>query len=163
MTAATDATATDPTANANARFRPARVVAVQDDLVTIAMDPERPRPILKNEVVYICPRRLDGDRQERLKAEVLRVHGSSADAQVFESTRGVGVGDPVEQTGELLSVSLGPGLLSQVYDGLQNPLAGLAAGYGTFLPRGAAVAPLDPERKWSFQSTARMGDTLRAG
>ncbi|MEX1324859.1 MAG: V-type ATP synthase subunit A [Synechococcaceae cyanobacterium] len=147
----------------DASFNPARVVAVQDDLVTIAMDPERPRPILKNEVVYICPRRLDGDRQERLKAEVLRVHGSSADAQVFESTRGVGVGDPVEQTGELLSVSLGPGLLSQVYDGLQNPLAGLAAGYGTFLPRGAAVAPLDPERKWSFQSTARMGDTLRAG
>jgi V/A-type H+-transporting ATPase subunit A len=144
-------------------FNPARVVAVQDDLVTIAMDSSRPRPILKNEVVYICPRRLDGDRQERLKAEVLRVHGSTADAQVFESTRGVGVGDPVEQTGELLSVSLGPGLLTQVYDGLQNPLAGLAAGYGTFLPRGATVAPLDPDKKWSFQSTARMGDTLRAG
>ncbi|MEO1002538.1 MAG: V-type ATP synthase subunit A [Cyanobacteria bacterium J06638_7] len=149
--------------DATDRYNRAHVVAVQDDLVTIAMDAERPRPILKNEVVYICPRRLDGDRQERLKAEVLRVHGSTADAQVFESTRGVGVGDPVEQSGELLSVTLGPGLLTQVYDGLQNPLAGLASGYGTFLPRGAAVAPLDPEKKWSFQSTARMGDTLRAG
>ena len=149
--------------DATQAFNHARVVAVQDDLVTIAMDATRPLPILKNEVVYICPRRLDGDRQERLKAEVLRVNGTTADAQVFESTRGVGVGDPVEQTGELLSVSLGPGLLTQVYDGLQNPLAGLAAGYGTFLPRGAEVAPLDPEKKWSFQPTARMGDTLRAG
>ncbi len=144
-------------------FNLARVVAVQDDLVTIAMDTDRPRPILKNEVIYICPRRLDGDRQERLKAEVLRVNGTRADAQVFESTRGVGVGDPVEQTGELLSVRLGPGLLTQVYDGLQNPLAGLAAGYGTFLPRGAEVAALDPGKTWSFQPTARMGDTLRAG
>ena len=144
-------------------FNPARVVAVQDDLVTMAMDPSKPRPILKNEVVYVCPRRLDGDRQARLKAEVLRVQGNTADAQVFESTRGVGVGDLVEQTGQLLSVSLGPGLLSQVYDGLQNPLAGLAAGYGTFLPRGATVVPLDPDKKWSFQPTARMGDTLRAG
>ncbi|MCU0529417.1 MAG: V-type ATP synthase subunit A [Cyanobium sp. Prado107] len=157
------ANATNGTAAGDARFNPARVVAVQEDLVTIAMDPERPRPILKNEVIYICPRRLDGDRQERLKAEVLRVQGSTADAQVFESTRGVGVGDPVEQTGELLSVSLGPGLLTQVYDGLQNPLAGLAAGFGTFLPRGAEVAPLDPDRKWSFQTTARIGDSLRAG
>jgi len=144
-------------------FQPARVIAVQDDLVTIAMAETDPRPILKNEVIYILPRRLDGDRQERLKAEVLRVHGTTADAQVYESTKGVGVGDPVEQTGELLSVTLGPGLLGQVYDGLQNPLAALAAGYGTFLPRGAAAPPLDPERKWSFQSVARMGDRLRAG
>lgn len=147
----------------DAPFNPARVIAVQDDLVTIAMAETNPRPILKNEVIYILPRRLDGDRQERLKAEVLRVHGTSADAQVYESTKGVGVGDPVEQTGELLSVTLGPGLLGQVYDGLQNPLAALAAGYGTFLPRGATVPPLDTERKWSFQSIARMGDRLRAG
>jgi V/A-type H+-transporting ATPase subunit A len=146
-----------------APFNLARVVAVQDDLVTIAMADTDPRPILKNEVIHILPSRLDGDRQERLKAEVLRVHGTTADAQVYESTRGVGVGDPVEQTGELLSVTLGPGLLGQVYDGLQNPLAGLAAGYGTFLPRGATVAPLDTERKWSFRSAARMGDRLRAG
>lgn len=156
--------APDPSpAPAASGFRPARVVAVQDDLVTIAMDPERPRPIIKNEVVYICPRQRDGGRQERLKAEVLRVHGSTAAAQVFESTRGVGIGDPVEQTGALLSVSLGPGLLGQVYDGLQNPLAGLAAGYGTFLPRGAAVPPLDTEAIWSFQPSARMGARLRAG
>ena len=75
----------------------------------------------------------------------------------IESTKGVGIGDPVEQSGELLSVSLGPGLLSQIYDGLQNPLAELAAQYGTFLPTGAYVAPLDRQRKWSFQPTAQIG------
>ncbi len=141
----------------------ATVVAVQDDLVTIQMAATEPRPLLKNEVIYICLKRRAGDREERLKAEVLRVRGRLADAQVFESTKGVGIGDPVEQTGEQLSVTLGPGLLGQVYDGLQNPLAQLAAGFGTFLPRGAEVSPLDTERTWSFQPTARIGDTLQAG
>jgi V/A-type H+-transporting ATPase subunit A len=115
-------------------FNTARIVAVQDDLVTFQMADSQPRPMLKNEVVYICPQRQTGDREEKLKAEVLRVRGNLADAQVYESTKGVGIGDPVEQSGELLSVSLGPGLLTQIYDGLQNPLAELAAQYGTFLP-----------------------------
>jgi V/A-type H+/Na+-transporting ATPase subunit A len=144
-------------------YNPATVVAVQDDLVTIQMAQTRPRPLLKNEVIYICLPNRGGERQEKLKAEVLRVRGRLADAQVFESTKGVGIGDPVEQTGEQLSVTLGPGLLSQVYDGLQNPLAQLAAGYGTFLPRGADVSPLDTEKKWSFQPKAKIGDTLHAG
>jgi V/A-type H+-transporting ATPase subunit A len=144
-------------------FNTARIVAVQDDLVTFQMADSQPRPMLKNEVVYICPQRQTGDREEKLKAEVLRVRGNLADAQVYESTKGVGIGDPVEQSGELLSVSLGPGLLSQIYDGLQNPLAELAAQYGTFLPTGAYVAPLDPQRKWSFQPTAQIGAKLKAG
>ncbi len=147
----------------SAKYHPATVVAVQDDLVTIQMAEANPRPLLKNEVVYICLQRRSGDRDEKLKAEVLRVRGRLADAQVFESTKGVGIGDPVEQTGEQLSVSLGPGLLSQVYDGLQNPLAQLAAGYGTFLPRGAYASPLDTEKKWSFQPQAKIGDTLHGG
>ena len=146
-----------------ADYQPARVVAVQDDLVTIQMAETNPRPLLKNEVIYVCVQRRSGERQEKLKAEVLRVRGRLADAQVFESTKGVGIGDPVEQTGEQLSVTLGPGLLCQVYDGLQNPLAQLAAGYGTFLPRGADVSPLDQEKKWSFQPRAKIGDTLHAG
>ena len=66
-------------------------------------------------MVYIRPARAPA---ERLKAEVLRVLGDSADAQVFESTGGVGLGDGAEQTGRMLSVRLGPGLLGQVYDGL---------------------------------------------
>ena len=82
---------------------------------------------------------------------------------VFESTKGIGIGDPVEQTGELLSVTLGPGLLTQVYDGLQNPLAELATDYGNFLPRGAYVSPLDREKKWSFIPTVQIGAELRAG
>jgi V/A-type H+-transporting ATPase subunit A len=115
---------------------------------------------VKNEVVYIRPARSPA---ERLKAEVLRVLGDSADAQVFESTGGVGLGDGVEQTGRMLSVRLGPGLLGQVYDGLQNPLEALAVGHGTFLPRGVAAPGLDPGTKWSFTATRRIGDIVRAG
>jgi V/A-type H+/Na+-transporting ATPase subunit A len=85
-----------------ADYQPARVVAVQDDLVTIQMAETNPRPLLKNEVIYVCVQRRSGERQEKLKAEVLRVRGRLADAQVFESTKGVGIGDPVEQTGEQL-------------------------------------------------------------
>ena len=97
----------------------ARVSSVQDDLVTIEtlMTDAGPAPIMKNEVIYICPTRKEDGRQERLKAEVLRINGNMADAQVFENTIGVAVGDPVEQSQEMLSVSLGPGLLGQVYDG----------------------------------------------
>ena len=144
-------------------FNPARVVAVQEDLVTIAMAESNDRPIVKNEMVYICPQRQNKGRAEKLKAEVLRVRGKVADAQVFESTEGVSVGDLVEQTGELLSATLGPGMLTQVFDGLQNPLAELAAGYGVFLPRGAYVFPLNKEKKWSFEPSAQAGAKLRAG
>lgn len=145
---------------------PAHVVAVQESLVTIqaGWNDGRPLPLKKNEVVYIKPERtgLEG-RRERLKAEVLRVRGDLADAQVFEDTSGVAVGDPVEQSGKMLSVVLGPGLLGQVYDGLQNPLENIAIQHGTFLPRGAEVAPLDFNKKWSFVPQVQSGARLRAG
>ena len=145
---------------------PARVVAVQESLVTIeggSADGE-PLPLVKNEVVYIVPRRESGSGiEEQLKAEVLRVRGRFADVQVFEDTAGVSIGDPVQQSGDLLSVTLGPGLLGQVYDGLQNPLESLAVRHGTFLPRGVAMQPLDLGKKWSFVPRARAGDRLRAG
>ncbi|MDJ0681092.1 MAG: V-type ATP synthase subunit A [Xenococcaceae cyanobacterium MO_167.B52] len=144
-------------------FNSARVIAVQEDLVTMEMAESKARALVKNEVVYICPQRENNGRSEKLKAEVLRVRGREADAQVYESTRGVGIGDPVEQTGKLLSVTLGPGLLSQVYDGLQNPLAELAAGFGTFLPRGVYPSALDQQKKWFFVPTARIGQSLKAG
>ena len=74
-------------------------------------------------MVYVCPSAPnERGEQERLKAEVLRVRGAYADAQVYESTMGVAIGDRVEHSGRLLSVDLGPGLLGQVYDGLQAPL-----------------------------------------
>ena len=143
----------------------ARVLAVQDDLVTIEgiMTEDGLSALKKNEVVYICPTRKDHGRQERLKAEVLRINGNTADAQVFENTSGVAVGDPVEQSNEMLSVSLGPGLLGQVYDGLQNPLESLASEYGYFLPRGVEAPPLDLNQKWSFVPVVRTGDRLQAG
>jgi V/A-type H+-transporting ATPase subunit A len=141
----------------------ARVVAVQEDIITLERAPRGGRPLVKNEVVYICPRRASEGRNERLMAEVLRVQGRDAVAQVFESTRGVGIGDPVEQSGELLSVTLGPGLLGMVYDGLQNPLEGLAEAYGSFLPRGVALPALNQRKKWSFVPTVEIGTRLRAG
>jgi V/A-type H+-transporting ATPase subunit A len=132
----------------------ARVVAVQESLVTLRagrQDDGHRLPLKKNEVVFIEPGRVGREgRRESLKAEVLRVRGEFADAQVFEDTAGVAVGDPVRQSGEMLSVVLGPGLLGQVYDGLQNPLDSIAIRHGTFLPRGADMAPLDFNRKWSF-------------
>ena len=146
-----------------ATLNPARVVAVQEDIVSIQMAEEHARPLIKNEVIYICPQRESEGRSEKLKAEVLRVDGREAVAQVFESTRGIGVGDLVEQSGQLLSVTLGPGLLGQVYDGLQNPLEGLAVGHGTFLPRGVYVPPLDTVKKWAFNPVVEFGTKLKAG
>ena len=145
----------------------ARVVAVQDDLVEIetvqGVNGER-GDLVKNEVVYICPS-VSNERgeQERLKAEILRVRGATADAQVYESTQGVAIGDAVEQSSEMLSVELGPGLLGQVYDGLQAPLPAMAAKYGIFLPRGVEVPALDNTNKWSFVPTVKSGAKVGAG
>ncbi|WP_236014097.1 V-type ATP synthase subunit A [Marinobacterium alkalitolerans] len=144
----------------------ARVIGVRDDIVSIRMlkdDEGEFYPITKNEVVLICPQRTDGARQEKLQAEVLRVRHGEADVQVFETTRGVAVGDAVEQTGQMLSVSLGPGLLGQVYDGLQNPLEVIAGQQGFFLPRGLAVDGIDQQQKWSFQPSVKVGARVKAG
>ncbi|MEQ9695590.1 V-type ATP synthase subunit A [Shimia sp. SDUM112013] len=145
----------------------ARVVVVQEDLVKIQALPEAdgtPGHLVKNEVVYILPSRPGpGGRQEQLKAEVLQVRGDTADVQVYESTAGVAVGDPVAQTGLMLSVELGPGLLGRVYDGLQSPLPKVAASYGTFLPRGVDVPAIDQQAKWSFAPSVKVGDTVEAG
>ncbi|MFZ0255254.1 MAG: V-type ATP synthase subunit A [Gammaproteobacteria bacterium] len=145
----------------------ARVVAVQDDLVTIAQVAAGGRltPLIKNEVIYICPPNTPGTGNgvQRLKAEVLRIRGHTADAQVFENTAGIGVGDPVVQTGELLSVTLGPGILGQVYDGLQNPLERIALTHGYFLTRGAGFDALDRRKRWSFVPSVQAGARLCAG
>ena len=138
-----------------------RVVAVQEGLVTIEVEDttDAAAVLMKNEVVLICPRGTD----QKLRAEVLRVRGNTAEAQVFEETRGVAVGDPVEQTGRMLSAALGPGLLGQVYDGLQAPLETVAAEHGFFLPRGIDVEALDQKTKWNFTPSVKTGAQLRAG
>lgn len=117
---------------------------------------------MKNEVVYIKPS-LESAQNERLKAEVLRVRGRDADIQVFEETRGITVGDVVEKTDELLAIDLGPGMLSQIFDGLQNPLENIAQEHGYFLPRGVKVDALDTKKKWAFKATVSNGDKVKAG
>lgn len=113
--------------------------------------------ITQNEVGYAV------HGQERLKSEVIRIQNNKAFLQVFESTKDLKVGDVVEFTGEMLSVKLGPGLLGQIYDGLQNPLPELAELHGFFLPRGVVLDPLEPEKKWHFTPTVKEGDKVRAG
>ncbi len=137
--------------------------AIRDDLVTIRIPEDLPRGLMKNEMVLVCPRSTAGKRQEKLKAEVLRIRGQYADAQVFEDTRGLAVGDPVEATGTLLSVQLGPGLLGNVYDGLQNPLKLIADSHGFFLPRGVEIEGINSQRLWSFTPAVRPGDRVCAG
>ena len=130
-----------------------RIVAVSGPLITAVFD----RPVVQNEVGYALIDDL------RLKAELIRVRGDYADLQVFEDTTGLFVGGQVAFTGEMLAAELGPGLLGQVVDGLQNPLFDLAEASGYFLPRGSYLAPLDRERRWPFTPHARVGDEVRAG
>ncbi|MEJ2679641.1 MAG: V-type ATP synthase subunit A, partial [Gemmatimonadota bacterium] len=99
----------------------------------------------------------------RLMSEVIRVRGDLADLQVFEETRGLRVGDVVEFGDEMLSVTLGPGLLGQIYDGLQNPLPEIARRSGYFLTPGQSVPGLPQQRRWAFTPTAGVGDTVQAG
>ena len=132
----------------------ARVVGVKESLITVDATSVE---LKKNEIGYIRV----GD--ERLKSEVLRIQGGVADLQVFEATKGVKVGDDVEMSGEQLSATLGPGMLGNVFDGLQNPLQELADEYGFFLPRGVDVAALDESRKWSFEPVAEVGRKVFAG
>ena len=129
------------------------IVGVNGNMITV----EYSGRIMQNEVAYaVC-----GDA--RLKCEVIRVRGKYADLQVFESTNGLKVGDTVEFTGELLSVELGPGLLTQVYDGLQNPLPLLAKKSGFFLQRGVYLRALDREKIWHFTPIASAGSKVVAG
>ena len=130
-----------------------KVTGVNGNMVSV----EFADAVTQNEVAYVLPE--DGSR---LKSEVIRVRGREADLQVFESTTGVKVGDPVEFSSQLLSVELGPGLLTQVYDGLQNPLPELAKQAGYFLKKGLYVYPLNREKKWSYTPVAKIGAILRA-
>ena len=129
------------------------IVGVNGNMITV----EYSHQVMQNEVAYATV------GNARIKCEVIRVRGNRADLQVFESTNGLKVGDTVEFTGELLSVELGPGLLTQVYDGLQNPLPLLAEQSGFFLQRGIYLRALDREVKWHFSPLAAIGEKVRPG
>lgn len=128
------------------------VAGVNGNLVTVAFE----GAISKNEVAYVVV----GDT--RLKGEVIRINGDKASMQVYEMTNGIQVGDKVEFTGEMMNVELGPGLLTQIYDGLQNPLPSLAEKCGFFLQRGVYLDPI-PNKDWEFTPVVSVGDVVRPG
>ena len=137
-----------------------KIVAVNGNMITVAFD----GAVAQNEVGYAVL----GDK--RLMAEIVRVRGTRCDMQVFDATSDLMVDDRVEFSGELLAAELGPGMLAQVYDGLQNPLAELAKEAGRiskdaeyFLQRGLYLPGLPRDRKWDFHPTAKVGQRITAG
>lgn len=130
-----------------------RVVAVNGNLISVAFDGR----VSLNEVGYVLV------AGKKLKSEVIRIQNGEAQLQVFEMTKGIQTGDEVQFTNELLSIELGPGLLGQVFDGLQNPLPELAEQAGYFLERGVYLDPLPDEKQWAFTPIAKTGDTVKAG
>ena len=125
------------------------VTGIVSNLVTVKVD----GPVAENEICFID---LQG---VKMMAEVIKVNGETASVQVFESTRGLKNGDAVEFEGRMLEVTLGPGLLSSVYDGLQNNLATMTE---VFLQRGEYTDPLDHEKVWDFTPIAQPGDKVVA-
>ena len=120
------------------------VLGVIANMVTLTVD----GPVAQNEICYITT---GGDR---LMADVIKVVGKNVYVQVFESTRGLKVGAEAEFTGHMLEVTLGPGMLSKNYDGLQNDLDKME---GVFLKRGQYTYPLDKEKKWHFKPIVEVG------
>ncbi len=130
-----------------------KVVGINGNLVSVQFDGN----VSMNEICFVKV------GEKSLKSEVIRIRGNIAQIQVYEMTNGIKQGDEVEFTGDMLSAELGPGLLGQVYDGLQNPLPVLAEQAGWFLERGIYADSLNQEKKWEFTPTANVGDTVRAG
>ena len=116
------------------------------------------QPVILNEVAYACIE----SSNLKLKSEVIRIRGNNAELQVFEDTTGLKVGDSVEFTSELLSVELGPGLLTQVFDGLQNPLPALAEECG-FSKKRYLSGSSSRDIKWKFTPKVKVGDTVVSG
>ena len=125
------------------------VSGVISNMVTLTVD----GPVSQNEICYI---HTGGDS---LMAEVIKVVGSQVYVQVFENTRGLKVGAEADFTGHMLEVTLGPGMLSKNYDGLQNDLDKME---GVFLKRGQYTYPLDKESVWHFVPLAKVGDKVKA-
>ncbi len=101
--------------------------------------------------------------RQRLIGEIIEMHGDEASIQVYEETSGLGPGEPVESTGMPLSVELGPGLISSIYDGIQRPLDDIMKISGSSLKRGVEVPSLKRDRKWEFEACAKAGDFVEPG
>ena len=126
-----------------------KVTGIVSNLVTVETD----GPVSQNELCFVT----SGDT--RLMAEVIKVTGKTASIQVFESTRGLKNGNKVEFEDRMLEATLGPGLLSSCYDGLQNDLTTMT---GVFLKKGEYTSPLDHEKLWDFTPLAKPGDKVIA-
>ena len=100
---------------------------------------------------------------QRLIGEIIEIHGDEASIQVYEETSGLGPGEPVESMGVPMSVELGPGLITSIYDGIQRPLDDIMKISGNNLKRGVEVASLKREKKWEFVPVAKVGDEVEAG
>ncbi|MCL1888138.1 MAG: V-type ATP synthase subunit A, partial [Kiritimatiellaeota bacterium] len=135
-----------------------KIIAVNGNMLGVACE----GAVAQNEVGYAVVADASG-APRRLMSEIVRIRGTRADMQVFEDTRDLRIGDAMEFSGKLLSAALAPGLLSQIYDGLQNPLPRLAEQCGFFLQRGTYLEPLDKTRKWRFTPTAKVGARITAG
>lgn len=131
----------------------AKVVGINGNMVTIEVDGD----VSMNEVGYV---NVDG---KKLKGEVIRIRGNKAQMQIYEMTQGIKTGDEVDLSGDLLSAELGPGLLGQIYDGLQNPLPLVAEKAGFFLERGVYIESLPKTQKWDWTPTAKVGDKVLRG
>lgn len=101
--------------------------------------------------------------EQRLIGEIIEIHGDQASIQVYEETSGLGPGEPVESTGAPLSVELGPGLISSIFDGIQRPLVDIMEVIGTNLKRGVEIPALNREKKWHFVPSVKAGDQVEAG
>ncbi|MFH1553233.1 MAG: V-type ATP synthase subunit A [Candidatus Omnitrophota bacterium] len=130
-----------------------RIVSINGNMISAKFEGD----IIQNEVAYVL------NQGRRLKSEVIKINGDIAFLQVFEYTKGIEVNDAVEFSGQMLSVQLGPGLLTQIYDGLQNPLPELAEKFGFFLPVGVELKALSSDKEWEFTAAAKKGDKVIAG
>lgn len=130
-----------------------KILSINGNMISVKFEDH----IIQNEVAYVLM------EKKRLKSEVIKIVGDIAYLQVFEYTKGVKVGDAVEFSGKMLSVQLGPGLLTQIYDGLQNPLPELAQEFGFFLPVGVELNAISFEKKWEFKPGVSKGDKVIGG
>ena len=101
--------------------------------------------------------------EKRLIGEIIELRGEMASIQVYEETAGLGPGEPVESTGDPLSVELAPGLIESIFDGIQRPLDVIRQQTGDRIGRGVEVPSLNREKKWNFQPIAKVGDSVSAG
>jgi V/A-type H+-transporting ATPase subunit A len=132
-----------------------KIIKISGPLVTAEIQDGAEKAPMMLETVYVG--------KQRLLGEIISIEGKEVKIQVYEDTTGIVVGEPVELKGELLSVELGPGLLSSMFDGIQRPLEAIDKVSPIFIAPGIHLPSLDREKKWDFIPTVQVGETLKEG